>query len=58
MNVNVPVAADGLTAAMKVTEPPYIDGLADDVTPVVVDVLFTVCERMDDVDVAKFASPP
>jgi hypothetical protein len=58
MNVTVPVAADGVTVAVNVTGLPYVDGLADDVTLVDDDVLFTVCDRTDDVDPVKFVSPP
>jgi hypothetical protein len=43
INVTVPVAVDGVTVAVKITELPYVDGSADDVTPIVVDALFTVC---------------
>jgi len=43
MNVTVPVAVDGVTVTVKATEFPYVEGLADDVTPIVVDALFTVC---------------
>jgi hypothetical protein len=57
MNVTVPVAPATVTVAVKVTELPYADGLKDDTTPVVVDAVFTVCERTDDVDPAKFTSP-
>jgi hypothetical protein len=58
MNVTVPVAPVPVTIAVKVTELPYVDGLADDDMTLVVVALFTVCERTDEVDVAKFASPP
>ncbi len=50
MNATVPVAADGLTVAVKVTEFPYVDGLRDDATLIDDDELFTVCVRADDVD--------
>ncbi len=58
MNVTVPVAVDGVTVAVKVTGLPYVDGLADDMAPIVVDALSTVCERADEVDPVKFVSPP
>jgi hypothetical protein len=57
MNITVPVAPVPVTVAVKVTELPYVDGLADDATPVVVDAMFTVCARTDDVDPVKFESP-
>jgi hypothetical protein len=57
LNVTVPVAPAPVTVAVKVTALPYTDGLRDDATPVVVDAVFTVCERTDDVDPTKFASP-
>jgi hypothetical protein len=59
MKLTAPVGVPPLpvTVAVKVTGFPYAEGLEDDVTLVVVDALFTVCERTDDVDVAKFASP-
>ncbi len=52
MNVTVPVAADGVTVAVKVTELPYVDGLRDDATLVDDDSLFTVWVMAGDVDVA------
>jgi hypothetical protein len=36
LNVTVPVAVEALTAAVKVTEAPKVDGLRLDVTTVVV----------------------
>jgi hypothetical protein len=57
LNVTVPVAPTPVTVAVKVTKFPYTDGLRDDATPVVVVSVFTVCERTDDVDPTKFASP-
>jgi hypothetical protein len=57
MNVTVPVAPVPVTVAVNVTELPYVDGLGDDPTLVVVEALFTVWVMADDVDPAKFASP-
>ena len=59
MKLTAPVGVPPLpvTVAVKVTGLPYADGLEDDVTPVVVVALLTVCERTDDVDVAKLAIP-
>ncbi len=37
LNVTVPVAADGVTVAVKVTELPKVDGLESDKILVVVD---------------------
>jgi hypothetical protein len=42
MNVTVPVAPVPVTVAVNVTELPYVDGLADDATLVVVDAGVTV----------------
>jgi hypothetical protein len=42
LKVTVPVAIDGVTVAVKVTESPKFDGLSDDVTPVAVDAWLTV----------------
>ncbi len=36
LNVTVPVAVEGVTVAVKVTEFPYVDGFKLDDTPVVV----------------------
>jgi hypothetical protein len=57
-NVTVPVAVDGVTVAVKVTEEPYVDGFADEASATVVFALFTVCVSVDDVLVLSFASPP
>jgi hypothetical protein len=58
LNVTVPVAAEGVTVAVNVTDTPYADGFADDATPVVVDALLTVCVNVDDVLLLSFESPP
>jgi hypothetical protein len=50
LNVTVPVAVDGVTVDVKVTEVPYVDGLRLDVTTVVVAAGSTSCARGDDVD--------
>ena len=50
LNVTVPVAVDGVTVDVKVTEAPKVDGLRLDVTTVVVAAGFTVCARGSDVD--------
>ena len=42
INVTVPVAVDGVTVAVKATELLKVDGLGDDVMPVVVDAWLTV----------------
>jgi hypothetical protein len=51
----VPDAA--VTVAVKVTELAWVDGLADDATEVVVEVL-TTCVKAALVLSAKLASPP
>jgi hypothetical protein len=38
LNVTVPVAADGVTVAVKVTEEPYVDGFEEEATVVEVEV--------------------
>jgi len=43
LNVTVPVAVEGVTVAVNVTEEPYVDGFADEATVVVVVALLTVC---------------
>ncbi len=58
VNITVPVAVDGVTVAVKVAGLPYADGFIDDVTPVVVVALSTVCEMADEGDSVKFISPP
>ena len=63
-NVTVPVGTvvpeAGVTVAVKVTDCPTVDGLADDATAVVVDTsaAFTTCDKADDVLAAKPVSPP
>ncbi len=57
----VAVPAPGATAAMvavNVTDWPKTEGLADDVTVVVVAAWLTVCESNGEVLPLKFASPP
>lgn len=61
LNVTVPVGVPPVlvTVAVKVTKPPYVDGLG--LSPRIVDVgiRFTTWLTADNVvDVAKFASPP
>ena len=58
VNVTVPVADVGVTAAVKVTDEPYADGLADEASVTVVFVLFTVWISTEDVLLLSFASPP
>jgi hypothetical protein len=50
LNVTFPVAVDGVTVAVKVTEAPKADGLELEVTFVVVAALFTVWMTALDVD--------
>jgi hypothetical protein len=49
LNVTVPVAIDGETVAVKVTDVPYVDGFRDEVSATVVFALFTVCVNVDEV---------
>jgi hypothetical protein len=49
LNVTVPVAAEGETVAVNVTEDPNTDGFEDEVTVVVLLALFTVCVSTADV---------
>ena len=44
-NVTGPVAAEGETAAVRVTPWPYTAGFSDEVRTVFVLILLTVCER-------------
>jgi hypothetical protein len=43
---------------VKVTDEPYAEGFSDDVSVVVVVLLFTVCVSADEVLVLSFVSPP
>jgi hypothetical protein len=63
LKVTVPLAvpepgALAVTVAVKVTDWPNTEGLAEDVRAVVVASLFTVCDRAGEVLVLKFESPP
>ena len=49
LNVTVPVAAEGETVAVNVTEEPYVDGFADEASVTVVFALFTVWVSTDEV---------
>jgi hypothetical protein len=49
LNVTVPVAVEGVTVAVNVTEDPEIDGFADDASVVVVVTLLTVCDNAEEV---------
>lgn len=49
LNVTVPVATDGVTVAVRVTDDPYPDGFAEDVSFVDVLALLTVCVNAEDV---------
>jgi len=49
LNVTVPVAVDGVTVAVNVTDAPNVEGFADEDTAVVVDALLTVCVRAEEV---------
>jgi hypothetical protein len=58
LNVTVPVAAEGEMVAVKVTDEPKVDGLADEANVSVVFALFTVWVSAEDVLGLRFASPP
>ena len=58
LKVTVPVAAEGETVAVKVTEEPNVDGFADEASVTVVLVLFTVCVSADDVLLLRLVFPP
>jgi hypothetical protein len=58
LKVTVPVAAEGDTVAVKVTDVWYVEGFSDDATVVVVLALFTVCVSVDEVLLLSFVSPP
>ena len=49
LNVTVPVAAEGETVAVNVTEDPYVDGFAEDASVTVVLALFTVWVSVEEV---------
>jgi hypothetical protein len=57
LNVTVPVAVDGVTVDVNVTDAPKIDGLRLDVTTVVVAAFDTYWVIGADVDGPKFAFP-
>jgi hypothetical protein len=61
VNATVPVGAPpplvGVTVAVKVTEFPYVDGLDDDVIPVVVGAAVIVWVTAGDVDTPNCALP-
>jgi hypothetical protein len=63
LKVTVPVAvpdpgATAETVAVKVTDCPKTEGLAEAATAVVVLAVFTVCVRIEEVLVAKLELPP
>jgi hypothetical protein len=57
LNVTVPVAVDGVTVAVKVTEEAYVDGFADEASAIVVLTLLTVCVSTDEVLLLSLVSP-
>jgi hypothetical protein len=58
LNVTVPVASEGVTVAVSVTDKPYVDGFAEEVSVTVVFALLTVWVSTDDVLPLSLASPP
>jgi hypothetical protein len=58
LNVTVPVAAEGVTVAVNVTEEPYVDGFAEDVSETVVLALLTVWVSVEEMLLLSFVSPP
>jgi hypothetical protein len=57
LNVTVPVAVEGDTVAVNVTDNPWVDGFADDASVTAV-FAFTVWVSTEDVLLLSFASPP
>lgn len=53
-----PVGALPLTVAVNVTLAPTVEGVSEVAMPVVLPVALTVCDRVELVDAALFASPP
>ena len=49
LKVTVPVAAEGETVAVSVTDEPYVDGFAEDASVTAVFALFTVWVSTDEV---------
>lgn len=58
LNCTAPVALDGVTVAVNVTDWPKTDGLAEEVIDVVVEAGLTTCDRAGDVLPKKLESPP
>ena len=61
VKVTVPVGIgppEEVTAAVKVTDWPNVDGFSDEVRAVVAVALFTVCDTVPEVLPVKLASPP
>ena len=54
----LPAALFGETVAVNVTDWPKTDGLAEELTVVVVDPVFTVWDSSEAVLLLKFVSPP
>jgi hypothetical protein len=49
LNVTVPVAADGVTVAVKVTGEPYVDGFAEEAKVTLEVAWSTVCVNFEEV---------
>jgi hypothetical protein len=58
LNVTVPVAAEGDSVAVNVTDEPYVEGFAEEVSVTVGVALLTVWVNAEDVLLLSFASPP
>jgi hypothetical protein len=58
MKLTLPPGALPLTVAVKVTMAPWVDGVCDVATPVVLFALLTVCDSAALVEAALVASPP
>jgi len=56
-NSTVPVAMLGVTVAVKVTDPPNVDGLLFELRPVLEGALFTVCVNIGEVLLTELVSP-
>jgi len=57
VNVTVPVAVEGDTVAVSVTDDPNVDGLADEASVVFVLTCWTVWARLEETLLLSFASP-
>ena len=57
LKVTVPVAVDGDTVAVSVTEAPKVEGFSEEVNAVVVEAFVTACDSAEEVLATSLASP-